>query len=96
MSGDSGEQELLLHLSASKDQNHRHRKRRNIGNLVKVCTVPMSSSGPAQASVMLEMAPLDMTSRQALSALAQAAVPMMYSRMMFQPMTKATNSPMVT
>ena len=38
-----------------------------------------SSSGTAHADVMLEMAPLERMSMQMLSALAQAAVPIMYS-----------------
>ena len=50
----------------------------------------------ASSEVKLEIAPLDRISKQADKAHAHEAVPMIYSRIIFQPTTKATNSPTVT
>ena len=45
--------------------------------------------------VTFVIAPLDKMSKTADRAQAQDAVPIIYSRIMFQPMIKATNSPTV-
>lgn len=51
---------------------------------------------PTAPPIALLMAPFANASKQALSAHAHAAVPMRYSSTMFQPITKAMNSPTVT
>lgn len=51
---------------------------------------------PKTDAVELLIFPFVRASKQALNAQAHAAVPIRYSSTMFQPMTKAMNSPTVT
>ena len=63
--------------------------------VVSVKTLDLLHKLDDSEEVTFVIAPLDKMSKQADNAQAQDAVPMIYSRIIFQPMIKATNSPTV-
>ncbi len=56
----------------------------------------LPNNSPNMSYMVSFMAPLVNESKQALMAQAQAEVPIKYSKIKFQPMTKAISSPTVT
>ena len=63
--------------------------------LSTLCVTDLLHKLDDSEEVTFVIAPLDKMSKQADNAQAHDAVPMIYSRIIFQPMIKATNSPTV-